>query len=713
MKNPNDAFSFVTPNLPAVSSYAWVFLIVFTCTELVCFGHGSVSDPVSRVYRIFLENPESPDRPVSADAIAVAGTQPFYDWSEVNRLVPDYAVDNLDAYRSLIPDGTLAGAGRDKYAGLNQVRDDWPSTLVNAGPYQVVFDAHVPHDPSFFRAFISRSGWTPNQPLAWDDLEELKGPEDFIRDGSLYRFGVDFPHRVGHHIFFVIWQRVDPAGEAFFSLSDIHFGDGNGYGNPENEPEADDSLPNDYLDGDIQASVSLKVQDDWGTGFTAEFTIQNLGGIPMNGWTLEFDLDRDISQLWNGALVRKEGIRYTVTHADWNQFIPAGGSTTLGFQASPGNMNADTLGPVQLNGVTLGDPQGPETEEPSPPQTIPTLSVANVGFMEGDGEVVDQCIQLNLSEPAAEMIHVTIVSENGSAMAGEDYQTVSKMAHFPPGATSASICISLQGDLDWEQDESFELILSNPMGAVLAQDRMTITILNDDAQSVPEQVPAEEIAFDWVVNDNWGSGYVAAATIYNHSDTPVSDWTVSFDLDVSIVNYWNASNASKSGVRHSFHHAAWNGTIPPGGSVSFGLQASSSADLEPVNIVINGESLSVEDDSADPDIIEGAPLEVFVIHAWGNGFTAEGSMFVESGVEGWQIAFDFPYAITDIWNATMVDQSNGRVVVRDSGYNASVSAGGEIVFGFNASGAGLDTAQIIYPAQTELSAHAHVEGIAD
>ena len=102
MKNPNDAFSFVTPNLPAVSSYAWVFLIVFTCTELVCFGHGSVSDPVSRVYRIFLENPESPDRPVSADAIAVAGTQPFYDWSEVNRLVPDYAVDNLDAYRSLM-----------------------------------------------------------------------------------------------------------------------------------------------------------------------------------------------------------------------------------------------------------------------------------------------------------------------------------------------------------------------------------------------------------------------------------------------------------------------------------------------------------------------------------------------------------------------------------------------------------------------------------
>ena len=219
---------------------------------------------MSRVYRIFLENPESPDRSVSADAIATTGTQAFYDWSEVNRLVPDYAIDSLDAYRALIPAGKLAGAGRDKYAGLDLVRDDWPATSVNAGLYQIVFDAHVPHDPSFFRAFISKSGWEPDQPLRWDDLEELHGPENFTRDGSLYRFGVHFPDRMGHHALFVIWQRVDPAGEAFFSLSDIDFGDGTGQGNPENEPEVDDFIPNDYLDGEIQASVSLKVSDDWG-----------------------------------------------------------------------------------------------------------------------------------------------------------------------------------------------------------------------------------------------------------------------------------------------------------------------------------------------------------------------------------------------------------------------------------------------------------------
>ena len=157
------------------------------------FGHGSVGDPISRVYRIFLENPQSPDRPVSTAAIAVGGTQPFYDWSEVNRLAPNYASGDLAAYRLLIPDGQLASVGREKYAGLDLVRDDWPATPVNAGPYPVVFDAHVPHDPSYFKAFISRPGWGPDQPLGWDDLELLEGPEDFVRDGALYRFSVAFP----------------------------------------------------------------------------------------------------------------------------------------------------------------------------------------------------------------------------------------------------------------------------------------------------------------------------------------------------------------------------------------------------------------------------------------------------------------------------------------------------------------------------------------
>ena len=201
-------------------------------------GHGSVGDPISRPFRIFLENPETPQSEVSAAAIAVAGTQAFYDWHEVSRLVPGYSGSDAAPYRAIIPDGTLAGAGREKYAGLNLTRSDWPATPVNPGTYPVVYDAHVPHDPSYFLAYLTREGWSPDQPLDWDDLVPLEGPENYVRDGNLYRFNVELPHRTGHHILYVIWQRIDPAGEAFFSASDVDFGDGTGKAIPPTEAGA-------------------------------------------------------------------------------------------------------------------------------------------------------------------------------------------------------------------------------------------------------------------------------------------------------------------------------------------------------------------------------------------------------------------------------------------------------------------------------------------
>jgi predicted carbohydrate-binding protein with CBM5 and CBM33 domain len=115
----------------------FILLTALVTQAFTALGHGSMASPISRVYRIFQENPEYPQSAVSRAAIAVAGTQPFYDWSEVNRLVPDRN------YRALIPDGQLASAGRAKYAGLDLVRSDWPATRVNRGPFHLVFDASI------------------------------------------------------------------------------------------------------------------------------------------------------------------------------------------------------------------------------------------------------------------------------------------------------------------------------------------------------------------------------------------------------------------------------------------------------------------------------------------------------------------------------------------------------------------------------------------
>ena len=78
-------------------------------------------------------------------------------------------------------------------------------------------------------------------------------------------------------------------------------------------------------------------------------------------------------------------------------------------------------------------------------------------------------------------------------------------------------------------------------------------------------------------------------------------------------------------------------------------------------------------------------------------------MVVESAIDGWELSFDFPHSISQIWNAVIVSQSPGHYTVRDAGYNAVVPAGGEILFGFGASGAGVLTGQTVYPINVILN----------
>lgn len=193
-------------------------------TASTAFAHGSMAKPISRVYSGFLEDPQSPDSAAVAAAIAVGGTQPFYDWTEVVNFYPGTPQQQMNVpYASFIPDGEIASGGNPKYAGLDLVRDDWPTTPMESGPFEFVFYTPTPHDPSVFHAWITSSDWNPLQPLNWGQLESLPiGPVTKV--GNEYRFNAIIPARSGKHCIYVIWQRLDPVGEGFYSLSDVDFG---------------------------------------------------------------------------------------------------------------------------------------------------------------------------------------------------------------------------------------------------------------------------------------------------------------------------------------------------------------------------------------------------------------------------------------------------------------------------------------------------------
>jgi acetylxylan esterase len=98
--------------------------------------------------------------------------------------------------------------------------------------------------------------------------------------------------------------------------------------------------------------VTYTKASEWAGGFVANVTIANTGTTTINGWTLRFTFpgDQKITNAWNGT-ASQTGENVTVTSASYNATIPAGGSTSLGFQ---GTWAASDAAPTSfsVNGTT-------------------------------------------------------------------------------------------------------------------------------------------------------------------------------------------------------------------------------------------------------------------------------------------------------------------------------------------------------------------------
>lgn len=192
------------------------FLLTLLLIPFQGTSHGTMTYPPSRVYSCFLEGPENPISSACIDAVASHGTQPLYDWNEINQA---NANGNHTAY---VFDGNLPSGGRpNKYGGMDQIRNDWVATLVSPGPFTVTWTNTAPHATAYYEVYITKADWTPDQVLTWDSLELLvrtdpSGPE------SIVDIPLTLPVREGKHVLYSIWQRSD-SPEAFYATSDIEF----------------------------------------------------------------------------------------------------------------------------------------------------------------------------------------------------------------------------------------------------------------------------------------------------------------------------------------------------------------------------------------------------------------------------------------------------------------------------------------------------------
>lgn len=82
-------------------------------------------------------------------------------------------------------------------------------------------------------------------------------------------------------------------------------------------------------------SCSVGEINNWGSGFTASFTVKNAGSAAVNGWSVKLGFAGSISVVnaWN-ATISNSGGSYTASNASYNGSIAPGQSVSFGFQGS-------------------------------------------------------------------------------------------------------------------------------------------------------------------------------------------------------------------------------------------------------------------------------------------------------------------------------------------------------------------------------------------
>jgi hypothetical protein len=96
------------------------------------------------------------------------------------------------------------------------------------------------------------------------------------------------------------------------------------------------------------------------------------------------------------------------------------------------------------------------------------------------------------------------------------------------------------------------------------------------------------------VQSDWGSGFVANWYLTNNGTTTLSNWVFEFDQPIgSFQNTWSCAVLGSSTATHKvLTNMGYNANIAPGGSITFGYQASPGGLIAPTNYILNGVPLS-------------------------------------------------------------------------------------------------------------------------
>jgi Calx-beta domain len=112
----------------------------------------------------------------------------------------------------------------------------------------------------------------------------------------------------------------------------------------------------------------------------------------------------------------------------------------------------------------------------------PTISIADKSLAEGSSGTTAADFTVSLSQPSGKSVSFNWATNDGSALAGQDFIGVpSTPLTFPPGQVSNTVHVDVVGDTSYEPDETFDVDLIGIANAAAGDLSALATIENDDA----------------------------------------------------------------------------------------------------------------------------------------------------------------------------------------------------------------------------------------
>jgi hypothetical protein len=180
----------------------------------------------------------------------------------------------------------------------------------------------------------------------------------------------------------------------------------------------------------------------------------------------------------------------------------------------------------------IGDPQGVATITDN--DAPPTLSVNDVSVTEGNAGTTTATFTVSLSAASGKTVTVGWSTADAEAVQPADYTAGSGTLTFVPGETSATIAVTVNADVVAELDEIFDVTLTAPSNATLADATGIGTIVDD------ELLPVIDIDEPTAVEAS--SSIVFTVSLSHQSASPVTvDWDAAAGTASNGIDYFDTN----------------------------------------------------------------------------------------------------------------------------------------------------------------------------